>query len=135
MTEKLPTWKLTVRLAKDGMTVEDCVDAEKVKSAKLIEEDWPTIPGSKIYSGRAYAGAPKWKDFFGKTASFGDIDNRGAVCFIALPSDDRLLFISFGPAQIYLKSEAFERDFGLKVTLNSVAESELVSVDAKTAED
>lgn len=51
----------------------------------------------------------------------------GAVLF--LPVDDRIFAICFGHIHMALEDEAFERQFGLKVTLNLVPRDGLCTLD------
>lgn len=128
------TWKLAIRLAKEGYTITQCINQEKINDSGLNRYMWTHTENGVLYAGSAYSTDPKWKNIFTQT-QLPPMNNRGAVCFAALTVKDRIFVVSFGPAQIYLNSDAFERDFGLKVTLNSVNENTLISIDAKTPED
>ncbi|QBR69980.1 sporadically distributed protein, TIGR04141 family [Beijerinckiaceae bacterium] len=69
---------------------------------------------------------PWWKDFFGVQADLWQ-EHKGALVF--LPVADRYFALSFGQVFHHLNDEAYEYDFGLLVTLNSVDPNELKSAD------
>lgn len=56
----------------------------------------------------------------------------GAGGVLFLPVDDRIFAICFGHIHMALEDEAFERQFGLKVTLNSVPRDGLRTLDLAT---
>ena len=50
-------------------------------------------------------------------------------------AEERLFAVTFGQGRHLLEPESFEKDFGLKVVLNTVAPDQLKSVDAKTIDE
>jgi uncharacterized protein (TIGR04141 family) len=58
-----------------------------------------------------------------------------ASAVLLFEAEDRLFAATFGQGRHLLDPEAFEKDFGLKVVLNTVAPDQLKSVDAKTIDD
>lgn len=132
----LKTWKMAVRLAKEGYTKEQCIKMDKIEQIEGITIlQLPFIDGGFFFAGKAFASPPKWQTFFDGYMDLPQLTNRGAVCVLIVPVTDRLMFITFGPAQSFLNIDSFERDFGMKVTLNSVNDKELVSVDASSTDE
>lgn len=69
---------------------------------------------------------PWWKSYFGVTKNLKQA-TKGALIF--LPVGDRCFALSFGHVFHNLKDTAYEYDFGLRVTLNSVDPTKLKSTD------
>ncbi|WP_164547145.1 TIGR04141 family sporadically distributed protein [Mesorhizobium sp. M6A.T.Cr.TU.016.01.1.1] len=61
-----------------------------------------------------------------------DIFASGAGAAVFLPIGDRIAAICFGHVHIALNDDAFERQFGLKVTLNTVPRGQLRTLDLAT---
>lgn len=69
---------------------------------------------------------PWWRAYFGVTEPLTQ-QFKGALVF--LPVGERCFALSFGQVFHHLHDEAYEYDFGLRVTLNSVDPNELKSAD------
>lgn len=69
---------------------------------------------------------PWWRGYFGIQEELWQ-QFKGAILF--LPVGDRSFALTFGHVLHHLKDEAYEYDFGLLVTLNSVDPKELKSAD------
>ncbi|MBB2835850.1 UNVERIFIED_ORG: uncharacterized protein (TIGR04141 family) [Rhizobium esperanzae] len=69
---------------------------------------------------------PWWRAYFGVTEPLTQ-QFKGALVF--LPVGERCFALSFGQVFHHLNDEAYEYDFGLRVTLNSVDPNELKSAD------
>ncbi len=69
---------------------------------------------------------PWWKEYFGISKELNQVA-KGAVLF--LPAGHRHFALSFGHVQHQLRDDAYEYDFGLRVTLNCVDPGELKSTD------
>lgn len=82
--------------------------------------------GSTLFILDAQARRPWWKAYFGVQEDLWQ-QFKGALLF--LPSGDRCFALSFGQVHHHLKDEAYEYDFGLRVTLNSLDPNELKSAD------
>ncbi|WP_421566334.1 DUF6119 family protein [Ochrobactrum sp. EDr1-4] len=70
--------------------------------------------------------SPWWRAYFGVTEALTQ-EFKGALVF--LPVGERCFALSFGQVFHHLDDEAYEYDFGLRVTLNSVDPNELKSAD------
>ncbi len=69
---------------------------------------------------------PWWKSYFGVTKDLNQV-TQGALIF--LPVGERCFALSFGHVFHNLEDTAYEYDFGLRVTLNSVDPEKLKSTD------
>ncbi|OUJ00559.1 DUF6119 family protein [Acetobacter cibinongensis] len=92
---------------------------EAVEVAQLPE-------GAILYILDAQPKRPWWRDYFGVQEDLWQ-NFKGALLF--LPVGRRCFALSFGQVFHHLKDEAYEYDFGLRVTLNSLDPNELKSAD------
>ncbi|OBU57328.1 DUF6119 family protein [Stenotrophomonas maltophilia] len=79
---------------------------------------------------------PKWSPLFTPFVDkkkLGYVQSSAAVLIV--PVDKRLFAVTFGQGRHLLKPEAFEERFGLLVTLNSVRQDALRSVDKRAFVD
>ncbi len=79
---------------------------------------------------------PKWSPLFTPFVDkrkLGHVQSSAAVLIV--PVDKRLFAVTFGQGRHLLKPEAFEERFGLLVTLNSVRQDALRSVDKRAFVD
>ncbi len=100
----------------------------------MHRRDWPEPAGASLFIGQIYSNPPDWRAFLLESASDvpEDIFTGGAGAAIFLPVDDRIMAVCFGHVHLALNDDAFERQFGLKVTLNSVPRSGLRTLDLAT---
>ena len=82
--------------------------------------------GSSIYILDNMPTAPWWKSYFQLDLELRQA-GKGALVF--LPAGNRYFALSFGHVYHNLKDQAYEHDFGLKVTLNCIDPNELKSTD------
>jgi len=84
---------------------------------------------------------PSWTDFLceGTELSRSELTNvsNSAVLFVSIDVQDstRIIAITFGYGRNLLNPDSFVRDFGLKVTLNTVDPERLRSIDVQTVEE
>ncbi|PMG75396.1 sporadically distributed protein, TIGR04141 family [Shewanella sp. 10N.286.51.B7] len=124
--------KLSIYLMRDGYSIDS--DVIKLENAKPpIEMDLPETEFSRLYiKKQPPKSAPPWSKLFTSEnqvdiSEFGMSSSVGAVFVVSVSGATFIL--SFGTGFHLLKSEAIERDFGLKVTLNSVDPDKLRSLD------
>ena len=129
---KIRKEKLSIYLMRDGYSIDS--DVIKLENAKPpIEMDLPETKFSRLYiKKQPPKSAPPWSKLFTSEnkvdiSEFGMPSSVGAVFVVSLSGATFIL--SFGTGFHLLKSEAIERDFGLKVTLNSVDPDKLRSLD------
>lgn len=82
--------------------------------------------GSQLYILDGVPREPWWKNYFGVSKKLHQV-TKGALIF--LPVGDRYFALSFGHVFHNLEDTAYEHDFGLRVTLNSVDPNRLKSTD------
>ena len=77
---------------------------------------------------------PKWARFIrqGVAAELEEIRNRSSSALILLRVDGRIFALSFGFGRNLLLPNAIERNFGLKVALNSIDPQKIRSLDLRT---
>ena len=123
-------------------------------TAYLLREDIKTdkdaiavnVGGIPVIDGASHYGTlfvkptaprePKWSPLFTPFVDkkkLGQVQSSAAVLIV--PVDKRLFAVTFGLGRHLLKPEAFEERFGLLVTLNSVKQDALRSVDKRTFVD
>lgn len=127
---------LRIRLLRSGRSIESAFH-EKFKPGEaraMHRRDWPEPAGASLFIGQIYSNPPDWRAFLLESASDvpEDIFTGGAGAAIFLPVDDRIMAVCFGHVHLALNDDAFERQFGLKVTLNSVPRSGLRTLDLAT---
>lgn len=125
---------LSLRLLREERTVDSALREDH----KLEEQESEV---GRLFIGQSLALPPSWLSFVGE---FSKRDLRplvnqscGAVLFLEVKPDGknakkRLLALTFGAGHHSLEPDAFERSFGLRVVLNTVARSNLRSVDIAT---
>jgi len=140
--DELKREKLTIYLVKkdvsddkknpDDFIEEDpLIDTSKTKDAINIKADGCDI---KLYAKKfTQADYPKWSNFL-TTTNLNSLEgvlertnSTGAILLVK--ACDREFLITFGSSLHIINSRAIERDFGLKVTLNSVDPKKLRSLD------
>ena len=101
----------------------------------LREYPWQGIDGARLYTGSVFGNPPAWADFI--KAGIPDLEelnlyNQGSAAILFVPVQQRIMAFCLGHAHIVMDLDACERDFGLKVTLNSVPRQNIRSFDSAT---
>lgn len=129
---KEPTMSFSVRLMRDGKQIEDCLRGGSFDEIPCAEPE-----GGRLFT-YASSNPPSWLKYV-KRMTNDDLPmiNRSssAILFLSIPQDDgigRLTATTFGNGHHAIDPEAVERDFGLRVVLNSVPRGEISSIDAAT---
>ncbi|MNR96985.1 hypothetical protein D3C72_281480 [compost metagenome] len=128
------TMTLSVRLLRNDKTVDDAVrDTSEIgevpaKSGRLFTGQTPSLP-------------PGWLAVVNQFSADGAIELENKSCSSVLfldvsPDGDgkttRTFALAFGGGHLALDPDAFVRNFGLRVTLNSVARGALRNLDVAT---
>lgn len=125
---------LSVRLLRQNHAIDDALR----EGHSLNEID---AESGRLFVGQAPSTPPTWAPFIGQfgRAALPRLTNRscGAVLFLSVTTDDkpladRVMALTFGTGHHALNPDAFERGFGLRVVLNSVARSKLRNLDIAT---
>lgn len=127
---------LNVRMLREGRTADDAFSESFAPDAEraLQRSVWTGVEGGEVFVGQIYSNPPGWRSFIAEGTD--DLPEgmftSGAGAVIFVPTNGRILAICFGHAHIALNDDAFERQFGLKVTLNSVPRGSLRTLDLAT---
>jgi len=131
-SEKLRKEKLSIYLARDANEPDShIIKLDNVQP--FIKIDLPQVDSAYLYIKKQQPKViPSWTKLFTDNTQisptdFGLSSNVGAIFIIRISGSTFIL--TFGTGFHLLKSEAIERDFGLRVTLNSVHPDKLRSLD------
>jgi len=125
---------LAIRLLREGRTIQNALRDDH----ELTQTD---AEAGRLFIGQAPAVPPKWAPFIGQFAAgaLPRLVNQScaAVLFLEVtangkPPIKRTMALTFGTGHHALDPDAFERGFGLRVALNSIARSNLRSLDTAT---
>jgi uncharacterized protein (TIGR04141 family) len=127
---------LNIRLLRQGRSIEDTF-SESFKTGEpraLQQRAWNDIENARLYIGQIYTNPPSWRSFLetGATDLPTDIFTGGAGAVLFLPVGARTMAVCFGHVHLALNDDCFERQFGLKVALNSVPRDRLRTLDLAT---
>ncbi|WP_117139851.1 DUF6119 family protein [Pseudomonas amygdali] len=133
--EKVRT--LSIRLLRSSCAADEALKEEYVSGGRrnrLTRSAWPGIEGAELLVGQIFTSRPGWISFVEEQAGTqpDNLIASGAGGVLFLPVDDRIFAVCFGHIHMALEDEAFERQFGLKVTLNSVPRDGLRTLDLAT---
>ncbi len=113
----------SIYLLKEGRDATNSLKADHGLEAAEATE----LPkGATLFVLDADPKPPWWRSYFGVTQPLLQ-QFKGALIF--LPVADRCFALAFGQVYHHLDDSAYEYDFGLRVTLNSVDPGELKSAD------
>lgn len=124
--------QLTIYMAKD--TVRD--QREALRAGVHVEPHEVSVESSTLGVLHIQSRTPKpprWSSLFGGHLDqrvFGKVNSSAAVLLVNV--DDRIFALTFGNGRHLIASEQFEERFGLRVTLNSIGENSLRSIDKRT---
>lgn len=124
--------KLSIYLVRDPNKIESEI-INTNNAMQPIDIDLPDIESARLYIKKhPPKNIPPWTRLFTDNSSvdklaFGTSSSVGAVFIVKLLGN--IFILSFGTGFHLLKDDAIERDFGLKVTLNSVDPDKLRSLD------
>lgn len=127
---------LTFRLLRKGRAPVKAISTTFAEDGEkpLTTAPWAPIDGAEVFYGQIYSKPPAWSEFISSGLE-GDLDGMmtgGAGAIIFVPVKGRHVAVCFGQVHMALNDDAFERRFGLKVTLNSVPGSSIRSLDLAT---
>lgn len=126
---------LTIFLMKDDVAdMGDCLKEPYLDSTPLKQE--LGLEG-KIYYSKSTKNPPRWKFHLDEFAStkIPMLDNISNKAVMIVKMKQRFLAIVFGHGRSFLKEECIERNFGLRVALNTIDPNKMRSVNAATIED
>jgi len=118
------TKPFSIFLLKDGFNALNALDDEH--SLKEVATATKTPNGSTLYILDSDPKPPWWKEYLGIRQNLLQTF-KGALLF--LPVGNRCFALTFGNVAHNMKDNAYEYDFGLLVTLNSLDQEKLKSAD------
>lgn len=125
---------LSLRLLRDGKGVDDAL-----REGHTLEET-PAKTG-RLFTEQTPANSPPWLKFIGEFADAPlarlETKSCAALLFLEVTLDTkgakpRTMVLAFGTGHHSLNLNAFERNFGLRVALNSVTRANLRNLDVAT---
>ncbi|WP_319517587.1 DUF6119 family protein [uncultured Martelella sp.] len=136
MPKRKSTRTLNVRLLRTTRTPETAFSPSfAIGEARALEQrPWDGAEGASLFIGQVYANPPGWTDFLaeGSVDLPTDMITSGAGAVLFLPVEGRTVAVCFGHVHLALNDDAFERQFGLKVTLNTVPRGNIRTLDLAT---
>ena len=122
----------TIYLAKQGLeNPGDTIKAlESLQQFPITDDDGPL---GTLYVERRGSKPPRWGKFFipqVDPAQLGWVSSTSAVLHVVI--DGRALLLTFGQGRHHLRPACWEDRFGLRVTLNSIGENRVRSIDKNT---
>lgn len=124
----MKTKNFSIYLLKDGFDHTNALkENEKTGKDQLEEATAKNLPeGAKLFLLDSRPKEPWWRSYFDVEKKLEQA-TKGALVFLKVK--DRNFAISFGHVYHHLNDYAYEYDFGLRVTLNSLDPKELKSAD------
>ncbi len=136
MPKRKSTRTLNVRLLRTTRSPETAFSPSfAIGEARALEQrPWDGVDGASLFIGQIYANPPGWTDFLAEGSADlpTDMITSGAGAVLFLPVKDRTVAVCFGHVHLALNDDAFERQFGLKVTLNTVPRGNIRTLDLAT---
>lgn len=127
---------LTIFLIKDYVEdFNDCLKSPQTLSSSKLKAEL-ALDG-EIYYSDSNKKTPKWKPYLDSWAkdSIDISDNASNKAILLVKIQNRIMAVVFGYGRSFLKEEHIERNFGLKVVLNTINPNKMRSVNAATIED
>ena len=127
--------KLTLSLLKEGHSRDDVFRDIDELEAVIV----PALGAEEesLFLRSRSPHRPRWVAYLERHVA-GPLEGlfaASASAVLLFEAEGRLFAATFGQGRHLLDLESFEKDFGLKVVLNTVAPDQLKSVDAKTIDD
>ena len=114
----------SIFLIKEGKTIDDLFSDDRVYDGEIALSHLPE--GALFFLIDNPPKPPWWVNYFGLPGEIEQVQ-KGAI--YVQPVGERLFCICFGMVSHMLDDEAYEYDFGLRVTLNSIDPKKLKSTD------
>ena len=134
MPRQPPLRHFNVILLKDGVSEpEDALRTDQ-------EFDTLSVQGGGTLTLKPRQSNPPWwagflRPYVSDPSALDNLFNSSNSAVVLLQAGGRQFAITFGHGRTLLEAATFERDFGLRVVLNTVAPDQLKSVDARTFDD
>lgn len=99
---------------------------DDINLTRLTENETNIPEGGVMYVGQSPIKQPWWKEYWGINQ---ELNQSSASAIVFLPVQDRWFAITFGLSYHNLKENAYEYDFGIRTTLNSLDPEKIKSTD------
>ncbi len=132
MDKKLSQVTLTIYLIKeDEVSVDSFLPNKGSLDCHTLKEGQKVI--GDLYVKKPYPKPPGWGKFFKDYVAPGDLGKASSTAAVLLVNtENRWFAITFGQGRYMLKPECWEERFGLLVSLNSVGQNQIKSIDKRT---
>jgi uncharacterized protein (TIGR04141 family) len=132
MEKKAPQITLTIFLIKKDVIDIDSFLAKRTSLDHHALKDGKILVGD-LYVKRPHPKPPAWGKFFADYVDPRELGKSSSTAGVFVVQDDKNWFaITFGQGRFLLEPESWEESFGLLVTLNSVAQDRIKSIDKLT---
>lgn len=124
---------LNIYLIKDGVSLSQAVKKKNVSQIPLHYEEKSV---GTLHVKSTKSNQPKWTRFFdGLVVAHVFGKNSSTAALLVVMAEGRAFGLAFGQGRYLLHPEHVEHNFGLRVTLNSVDENSLRSIDKASFEE
>lgn len=132
MSKKDKAVKLSVRMLKEGINIDDALKQkrkvnnieQKINLTKIIDENGITA----YLDDDVYTSQPWWVKYLDLNTEVTVTSTPSCILFYTDTNSNRILVYTFGNGHNILKSDVCEEDFGLQVTLNVLDGSKIKSI-------
>jgi uncharacterized protein (TIGR04141 family) len=127
---------LTIFLIKDYIeNLKDCPKSSDLLCSSKLKPQFGL--DGEIYYCDSNKKPPRWKPYLEELSNetINIAENASNKAIVLLHVQDRIMAIVFGYGRSFLKEECIERNFGLKVALNTINPNKMRSINAATIED
>lgn len=127
---------LTIFLIKDYIqNLRECIKNSGTLSSSKLKPQFGL--DGEIYYCDSNKKLPRWKPFLDELSdeAINISENASNKAIVLVHIQDRIMAIVFGYGRSFLKEEYIERNFGLKVALNTINPNKMRSINAATIED
>lgn len=127
---------LTIFLIKDYIqNLRDCIKNPGSLSSSKLKPQFGL--DGEIYYCDSNKKLPRWKPFLDELSNeaINITENASNKAIVLVHIQNRIMAIVFGYGRSFLKEECIERNFGLKVALNTINPNKMRSINAATIED
>lgn len=132
MEKKPPLVTLTIFLIKIDADDVDSFLSDRGSLDHHLLKDGKTVIGD-LYVKKPHPKPPGWGKFFSEYVDPKELGKSSSTAgVLAIQVEKRWFAITFGQGRFLLEPESWEESFGLLVTLNSVAQDRIKSIDKRT---
>jgi len=134
---KKKTRRLVAFLLKEGVSTPQDAISDEINNLHIYPLARDVGVEGTVVVGPTFKTQPKWLEFLENAVghTLEDIYNSSTRAVLLVKVDQRYIAFTFGYGRYLLRPDCYERDFGLRVALNSVDYRRLRSVDIANIEE